>query len=76
MFISQNILGHLFKCLLSLKTLAQTGAEKFIIEFIFGEKERANKWNDKQYIQNSLIHSATFIPKLCSKFQTPKSNSS
>ena len=57
--ISQNILGHLFKCLLSLKTLAQTGAEKFIIEFIFGEKERANKWNDKQYMQNSLIHSAT-----------------
>ena len=46
--------------------------EKFI-----GKKEKwINKGTDKQYVADSLLHNKLAIPKVCTKFQNPKSSSS
>ena len=42
-----------------------------------GKKEKlTNKWTDKQYAADSLIHDTTYlIPDVCTKFQNPRSSS-
>ena len=41
------------------------------------KKEKwTNKGTDKPYVADSLIHSTSIIPDVCTKFQNPRSSSS
>ena len=58
---------------LNFKILLQVVPKKSLTENFVREKEKwTNKGTDKPCVADVLIHSSTFIPDVCNKFQNPK----